>query len=950
MLNATQAKSIAGALQYFSTVLTQGDYYLGTEVGGTWSGKAALQVGLKEGTKVTKEAFKALLEGRHPISGKKLVQRLRKDRRPGMDLTFSVPKSVSLVWAINQDEKIVEALRETVHETMRKDVEPLVCRRVRSGKHAFTKNRKSTGNLLYADFLHKTSRPVDGMVDPHLHVHAFVANLTADGDRIYAAELEEIMRQLPALQAKFEARLARRLKEELGYEVSAVQFHQSRRHKTGWEVSGVDRATIEKFSTRTTQIEAYAEKHGIEDAEAKGKLGASTRQKKEKESPIQLLQTEWYGRLTESEKVAFKAIRNRAIGSKNAGEEEAIGIDKAVRYAIDHHLYRNSTVEKHQIIGTALEQGVTLLPEEVEAALEEAEIIECQQTVHGAERDYITTHEVLEAERSMIAFARDGRGTRYPIAKTEHEFQREWLNEQQKNAVLHVLNSKDTVTAVTGGAGTGKSSLMEEAAEAIRKNGKGLFVFAPSTGAKEVLEEKGFEDAQTVEHLLRNERLQDSVRGQVLWIDEAGLLDVRSMNGIFAIAKAQKARVVLSGDTRQHASPRRGEAMRILQQEAGLNIARVEAIQRQRGRYKQAIELVSRGDEIIDPANGKTGMLAGFDLLDELGKIQEIDGEDRHRLLAETYLKASKAGKSTLVVAPTHAEGEAATTEIRSQLQSAGAIGNDEVSFTRLHSLNLSEAQKSIATTYQPQNSNQILQFHQNVQGGYQRGERYEVKHDDAGIPFLASLDGRLKKPIPYNATDRFEVYTESDVQFGVGDKIRFSLGGKALDKTRRISNGRLDEVAGFDPLGNIKLKSGMVVSRDYGHFDQGYVVTSHSAQGKDRDQAIVAIGKQSLPAVNAKQFYVTASRGKEDLMIFVDDKEAVRRSIQNAGEQLSATELVANQQLAEQRTAIDRKQRQYLVTQRVHHWWAANFPTQPQGAIGRQGVPVPSQPGLSRS
>lgn len=143
-----------------------------------------------------------------------------------------------------------------------------------------------------------------------------------------------------------------------------------------------------------------------------------------------------------------------------------------------------------------------------------------------------------------------------------------------------------------------------------------------------------------------------------------------------------------------------------------------------------------------------------------------------------------------------------------------------------------------------------------------------------------------------------------------------------------------------------------MVVSRDYGHFDLGYVVTSHSAQGKDRDQAIVAIGKQSLPAVNAKQFYVTASRGKEDLMIFVDDKEAVRRSIQNAGEQLSATELVASQQLAEQRAAIDRRQRQELVDRQVHHWWAANFPTQPQGAIGRQSVPVPvhNQPTLGRS
>ena len=60
-------------------------------------------------------------------------------------------------------------------------------------------------------------------------------------------------------------------------------------------------------------------------------------------------------------------------------------------------------------------------------------------------------------------------------------------------------------------------------------------------------------------------------------------MDVRSMNAVFEIAKEQKARVVLSGDTRQHSSPRRGEAMRLLERESGLNVARVEAIQRQKG-------------------------------------------------------------------------------------------------------------------------------------------------------------------------------------------------------------------------------------------------------------------------------------------------------------------------------------------------------------------------------
>jgi conjugative relaxase-like TrwC/TraI family protein len=214
MLIATQSKSILGTQRYFETVLSQGDYYTGAEINGSWYGKAAKHLGLEVGSEVGKDQFKAMLAGKHPLTGKKLVQRLRKNRRPGTDLTFSVPKSVSLAWAVNSDERILDALREAVHETIKADIEPLVCRRVRDGAHAGTKQRKQTGNLLYADFLHKTSRPVDGKVDPHLHIHAFVFNHTTDNNRHFAAELEEVIRQLPSLQAKFESRLARKMEQQ----------------------------------------------------------------------------------------------------------------------------------------------------------------------------------------------------------------------------------------------------------------------------------------------------------------------------------------------------------------------------------------------------------------------------------------------------------------------------------------------------------------------------------------------------------------------------------------------------------------------------------------------------------------------------------------------------------------------------------------------------------------
>lgn len=921
MLFATQSTSVSGAQKYFETVLTQGDYYLGQEVSGHWRGKGSNLLGLGQGSHVTRQQFVALLKGEHPTTGKRLTQRVRKDRRPGVDLTFSAPKSVSLAWAMTGDERIVQALDDATHETMAADVEPLMHRRVRKGKHAHTQQKSPTGKLIYADFFHKTSRPVDGHPDPHLHIHAFVMNWTEEAGTHYAGEFEEIMRQRPSLQAKFESRLARKL-TQLGYSVEQVRFLQSGRLKRGWELKGIARDTIEKFSRRTEQIEQYAAEHGVEDAAAKGRLGRLTREKKDNGESVDQLRVRWRERLTPAEREAFaRLLTEEAQGEEGVQIEPAL---RSVKYAIDHCLYRQSTVERHHLVATALEHGLTLRVKDVEQTLDSLGLIEREVHVNGAERLLVTTRTVLEAERRLIAYAREGRGTRKAISSTEHEFQRGWLNEHQQAAVNHVLQSRDAVMAVMGGAGTGKTSLMEEAIEAIEYHGKQVFTFAPSTGAKEVLEDKGFNNTQTVEHLIRNTSLHPKLKDQILWIDEAGLLDVRSMNQVFQIAKDHNTRVVLSGDTRQHASPRRGEAMRMLENEAGLKMARVENIQRQKGEYRKAVQLISKGYDVVDSRTGKTGLLAGFDLLDKLGKIKQIGAEERHTQLAITYAGAIGKKRSTLVVAPTHAEAQAVTAEIRTKLKQQDRLSSDERTFTQYRSLNLTEAERGEAHTYGKQ-QNLIIQFHQNTKGGINRGDRYRVTNIAENRVELTSLNGEQRATLPLNQPDRFEVYSEDRLPIAAGDKIRFSLGGTTQDNKSRISNGRLDEVKGFDRRGNLILKNGWVVDKNYAHIDLGYVITSHASQGKDRDVAIGALGSESLPAINARQFYVTVSRGREDVVLFVDDKAKVREAIQRSGEQLSASEMVRSSVKSPVREPSRNRQQQHArqsFRDRVLHWW----------------------------
>lgn len=930
MLLATQSQSVVGTQQYFEQVLTQGDYYLGQEVGGCWRGLGAELLGVGEGSRVTREQFIELLHGRHPLTGARLTQRVRKDRRPGMDLTFSAPKSVSLAWAATGDEAILEALREAVVETMQRDIEPLMQVRVRRGAFAHTKQKAPTGRLIYADFLHKTSRPVGGHPDPHLHIHAFVMNWTFHQGRHYAGEMEEIVRQRPSLQARFESRLATRL-EQLGYRTEPVYYRQSGRVKRGWELAGVERETIEKFSRRTQQIEEEAERKGVTDAAEKGKLGKLTREKKNGQQTIDSLRETWRGRLTPAERHTLDNLKRQK--ARESAEGEAERATRSVTYALEHHLYRESTVERRQLAATALEHGLSIRPEAVEKAIDKLGLIERTVDAAGGQRRMVTTRSVLKAEREMIAYARDGRGTKKAIKRGEHTFSRGWLNEQQKDAVQHVLSSRDAVIAVVGGAGTGKTSLKQEAVEAVRNCGKEVFSVAPSSGATEVLREKGFKNAATVEHLLRNTKSHEQLKGQVLWVDEAGLLDVRSMRAVLRIADEQGARVILSGDARQHASPRRGEALRILEKEAGLKLARVEKIQRQREAYRRAVALISRGHEVVDPRSGKTGLVAGFDLLDSLGKVKELAGAARHDALAETYAGAIGKGRSALVVAPTHAEARAATDAIRTRLKQEGQLTGDEKTFPQYRSLNLTEAEKGEARTYRGLGE-VVVEFHQNAKGGIGRGERFRVAGVADGRVRLVGVAGKQTRELPLGNTyrelpleqaSRFEVYAEGQVTLAAGDRVRFSLGGKTKDQSSRIANGRLDVVKGFTRSGDLVLANGWKVAKEYAHLDLGYVVTSHASQGKDRDVAIAAMGARSLPAVNAKQFYVTASRGKEDVVIYVDDKQKVRSAIQRSGERLSATELIRSAKgESSHAKSQDRTRRSALgaFRERAMQWW----------------------------
>lgn len=859
MLRVVAHKSAAAARQYYAEGLRREDYYSeGQEVAGKWHGKAAAMLGL--GGAVTPEGFAALVENRHPVTGEKLTARMKAERVVGYDLNFHAPKSLSVLHALTGDDEVLKAFREAVAETMG-EIEAQVATRVR--KSGAQENRV-TGNFAWAEFVHFTARPVGGIPDPHLHVHCFAFNATFDEaeGRWKAANFRDIKTDAPYSEAAFHSRLTDKL-VALGYGIE--------RTRQGWEVTGIPRSVIDKFSRRSAQIDRLAHEKGITDPKEKDMLGAASREGKRHGLTYPDLLAAWGVRLTPEEKIAISKVGLDKTGN---GPAEKIAPARAVDEACEKLFAKNSVVEMNRLVAEALRFGVgQVTPDRIWKELGRRDMV--VRKIDG--RVLCTSVDVLAEEVALINFVRSGRGTCAPFKGRNFKVGNDKLSAEQKAAVKHLLNSRDQVMAIRGGAGVGKTTLMREAVKEIEAGGLKVFAFAPSAAAsRETLREAGFSNAETVAHLLANTKLQREIKGQVIWIDEAGLLGAHDMLEILRIA-GSSTRVILTGDTAQHTPVARGDAFRLMQKYAGMKVAEVTAIHRQeREDYRNAVASLSKGD-----------LRTGFSRLDDLGAIIEIESDaERYRQLAQDYLDLSRKDSVPLVVSPTHAESAKVTDAIREAKREAGKLGLEK-SFVRYHNLQWENPDKRRVENYEP---GLVVQFNQNVHG-IRRGDLFRVTGVDGnGAVLMTGANGK-QTTLPLDEAKRFQVFEPREIKLATGDRIRITLGGKSADG-RRLNNGNLFTIARFTPGGKIVLNNGAVLESTHGHFTYGYCQTSHSSQSKSVRDVLVAQSGDSFSASSREQFYVSVSRGKESIRIYTDDRRALQEAVGNSSLRKSGVEL----------------------------------------------------------
>ncbi|HHV1759661.1 TPA: MobF family relaxase [Escherichia coli] len=283
-MSIAQVRSAGSAGNYYTD---KDNYYVLGSMGERWAGRGAEQLGLQGS--VDKDVFTRLLEGKLP-DGADLsrMQDGSNKHRPGYDLTFSAPKSVSVMAMLGGDKRLIDAHNQAVDFAVRQ-VEALASTRVMTDGQSET---VLTGNLVMALFNHDTSRDQE----PQLHTHAVVANVTQHNGEWKTLSSDKVgktgfIENVYANQIAFGRLYREKLKEQveaLGYETEVVGKHGM------WEMPGVP---VEAFSGRSQAIrEAVGEDASLKSRDV---AALDTRKSKQHVDP-EVRMAEWMQTLKET--------------------------------------------------------------------------------------------------------------------------------------------------------------------------------------------------------------------------------------------------------------------------------------------------------------------------------------------------------------------------------------------------------------------------------------------------------------------------------------------------------------------------------------------------------------------------------------------------------------------------------------------------------------------------
>ena len=856
-----------------------------------WYGQGVAALGLKAGQKVSAGTFETILQG-HVIGTNIRLGRKRDGKhqhRPGFDITFSAPKSVSLAALLRTrkhprgdrgvrrcHDEAVEATLDWIEETMLE---------TRGGDPATGRRLRIEGcGMAAALFLHIASRNLD----PQLHTHAVIANMTRDGEgRWKSVEPIPLHRNARLIGGYYRNELSRRLIER-GYSIVPAMAGRL----PSFEIAGYDRRVRDAFSTRRKQTETCMNEKDWDYGQAAAQMAAFARPAHKAEPLHAMLRTVWAARAEELGEVPIVHRSRRRVSLPAAPSALKIAWQAMRRLEERQSVFAERELEA-LVLGHSLgRHSIQAVRDAIAWLVRDAHLVE--EILRGADRAFVTDR-AWKAERAVISTMKAGIEKGWPLVREEEVAARlagAGLTEGQAEAIRTILLTPDRIVGVQDRAGAGKTAMLHHVRELA---GKRLIVgLAPSRAAERALERETDMVSRTLEWFLARcravddsgpviARLKERFRGAVLVLDEASMVSTDQMKRLMRLAdELEVARLVLVGDQSQLRVVEAGQPFRLLQK-AGMTTAVMnEVLRRKAPALRGAVTAVLEGEP------GEAVELLG-------SSVHEVPWDELGTKAAEAWLSLdadSRAG--TMLVASTHELRREINASVREALAEERLLRGRTLQIECLVGLGMTRVEMADVRNYR---EGDTVVFNQDL-------VNYRVKKDEdltvTGIEdnrlLLLHPDGRPRHVAPQRggARYRLEVYETQPIEIRAGDRIRWTR----KDRKRDLVNGEQADVMAITATRvRFLLAGGRKLSLRHDdpqlrHIDHDWSSTVQGAQGSTADGVIAVLDSGHGALTDQSTFYVEISRARDSAVVLTDNCEQLVEVLEaHTGERATALE-----------------------------------------------------------
>lgn len=936
MLSVANVRTAGGAANYFAA----DNYYTRADAdrSGEWLGKGAQALGL-EG-RIEARQFEAVLKGLLPDGSR--VGSDNRVHRAGTDLTFSMPKSWSLLALVGADRRILDAYSSAVKETLAWAEKNLAETRMEvRGKERVV----ATGNLVIGLFQHDTNRNQE----PNAHIHAVVANVTQGPDGKWRALRNDKLWEHNTLFNAMTMARFRLVVEKLGYEVGEFGKHGN------FEAVGVPKAIRDAFSSRRAEIldrlatmegkglaarnvanlMTRADKGRIDDRdaltsgwkEAAAKLGfdpaaviarANARAVQDLGNVPGMVQT--VGALVERGRSLAASFAERLglregdpLVPAHMGKRtpEQVAAVHAVASAIRHLGEREAAFPRAEIYRTALGFALpTSMPEiehRVDQLLRQGHLLRGT----GADRALVTTRDAIGLEQRIIAGVERGRGVAPAIVPSEAAGERlqalsqlkygMTLNPGQENAGRLLLGSHNRIVAIQGIAGAGKSTVLKPVADILREEGRTVVGLAVQNTLVQMLERETGIPSMTVTRFLRRHRdlleggdparlaeARAAMRGTVVLLDEASMVGNADKEKLVRLANLLELdRFASIGDRKQLGAVDAGKPFDVMQQ-AGVETAVMNINVRAREQALRRAQYAAQGGQ-IDEALRHLGKhvveVAEGAAVEAAAAWLSLSSEDRDRTSIYASGRALRSQVNDAVQAGLRANGELGTVGMRVDTLSRVNVTREELRYARTYAPGMvvevdrrQRGQRLLKGQYRVVETDAVRE---RVTLENERGRRFEFR------------PGQLR---PQGEQDPLRLFEVRPLEIHAGDRIRWT----ETDHKRGLLNADQARIVAIDDR-RVTVKTSLGAEHQLSRgdpmlerLDLAYALNAHMAQGLTSDRGIAVMDSRERNLSNQQTFLVTITRLRDGLTLFVDNAGKLEAAVErNPGMKRSALETV---------------------------------------------------------